>query len=154
MFLTILKNKLKQHKLRHLSIGKLKITVEDNQEKAEIINISEEITWRSDLWLAIIIRDHLRHFINTTICVGGCVFDMPGESLVSYADEWDFDPEMQEWQDLVNSVADEFDALIPLILDSHSTPICQKKDGLMEKKSRMQKKAFADLEFIFNDLWW
>ena len=154
MFLTILKNKFKQYKLRHISIGKLKITFEENQEKAEIINISEEITWCLDLWLAVIIRDHLRHFINTTICVGGCVFDMPGESLVTYADEKDFDSEMQEWQDLVNSVADEFDAMIPLILESHSTPIGKQKYELMEKKKAMQKRAFADLEFVFNDLWW
>ena len=154
MFLTILKNKFKQYKLRHLSIGKLMITDKGDYDNWEIKGISKEITWRSDLCLAVMIRDHLRHFIKNTACIGGCVTDMLGESLVTYADERDSDPDMQKWKDLVNSVADEFDALIPLILESHSTPICGKKDELMEKKKEMQKKAFADLEFIFNDLWW
>jgi hypothetical protein len=152
--LSIVKDRIENYRLRHLSIGKLKITDEGDHDKVEIRNISKEITWRSDLWLAVMIRDHLRHFIKNTACVGGCVFDAPGEMLVTYADERDSDPDMQKWRNLVNSVADEFDALIPLILESHSTPLCKKKVELMEKKKEMQKKAFADLEFIFNDLWW
>ena len=152
--LRILKDKIKDYKLRHLSIGKVIITGKGANEKAEIRNISEPISWRSDLWLAIMIRDHLRHFINNTACVGGCIFEEAGESLFIYADERENDSDMQKWRTLVNSVADEFDALIPLILESHSTPIGGKKVKLMEKKKEMQKKAFADLEFIFNDLWW
>lgn len=152
--LSIIKDKLEKYKLRHLSIGKLKIIGEGKSEKAEIRNISKSISWRSDLWLAIIIRDHLRHFINNTACVGGCVFEEPGNQLFVYADERETDSDMIKWKEMVNSVADEFDALIPLILESHSTPMCGKKTELMEKKKEMQKKAFADLEFIFNDLWW
>lgn len=152
--LSIIKDKLGKNKLRHLSIGKLKIIGEGKSEKAEIRNISKPISWRSDLWLAIIIRDHLRHFINNTACVGGCVFEEPGNQLFVYADERETDSDMIKWKEMVNSVADEFDALIPLILESHSTPMCGKKIELMEKKKEMQKKAFADLEFIFNDLWW
>ena len=71
-----------------------------------------------------------------------------------YADERETDSDMIKWKEMVNSVADEFDALIPFILESHSTPMCGKKIELMEKKKEMQKKAFADLEYIFNDLWW
>ena len=152
--LRLIKDRIKDYKLRHLSIGKLKITGKGDNEKAEIMNISKPISWRSDLWLAVMIRDHLRHFIKNTACVGGCVFEKPGECLFTYADERDTDPDMQKWRNLVNSVADEFDALIPLILESHSTPKCGKKTDLMKKKKEMQKKAFADLEFIFNDLWW
>ncbi len=152
--LSIIKDKLEKYKLRHLSIGKLIITDEGNSEKAEIKNISKPISWRSDLWLAVIIRDHLRHFINNTACVGGCVFEEPGNQLFVYADERETDSDMIKWKGMVNSVAEEFDALIPLILESHSTPMCGKKIELMEKKKEMQKKAFADLEFIFNDLWW
>ena len=151
MTVGIIKDRIKHYRLRHLSIGKLRITGEGDDEKAEIINISKEITWRSDLWLAIIIRDHLRHFIKNTACVGGCIFDEPGEV---YVGERKDDPDMKKWRDMVNSVADEFDDLIPLILNSHSTPMCGAKANLMEKKKEMQKKAFADLEYIFNDLWW
>ena len=152
--LGIVKDRIENYKLRHLSIGKLKITDEGNSEKAEIKNISKPISWRSDLWLAIIIRDHLRHFINNTACVGGCVYEEPGNQLFVYADEREPDSDMIKWKEMVNSVADEFDALIPFILESHSTPMCGKKIELMEKKKEMQKKAFADLEYIFNDLWW
>jgi len=48
--LSIIKDKLEKYKLRHLSIGKLKIIGEGKSEKAEIRNISKPISWRSELW--------------------------------------------------------------------------------------------------------
>ena len=96
-----------------------------------------------------IIRDYLRFFINNTPAIGNCVLENKNLK-VEEADDDDWN----NWKRLVNSVADEFDELLQIGRKMEHTESLEEWTDLQEKKKALLKKAFSDLAFIYDDLWW
>ena len=141
----------RNHKLRHLKIGKVKQRKKGSYTDFEIVDISWDIHWMTNLYLAVIIRDYLRFFIKNTPAIGNTVFDGDYSKMLSVPDE-DTDLYAKKWHDLVNGVADEFDELAKLM---------REEDGSVEdwtaydkRVKELTKKAFADLAYIFDELCW
>ncbi len=142
----IIKDKYKDYKLRHLQLGKIKMLDKEYNNNFEIVDIDWEISWKTNIYLTVIIRDYLRHFINNAPIIGNCVIE--DKSPLYQATEED----LKRWNNFVNSVADEFDELICL----HNEIDTSKDDitELHEKEKQLTQKAFSDLAFIYDDLWW
>ncbi len=146
-----LKNRIRDYKLRHLSIGHVKNLDKDNYSVFRIEKISWDVHWQTGLYLAVIIRDYLRFFIDNTPAIGNCVIEDLEAVRYGMADEQNA-YYSRKWKNLVNSVADEFDELIKMMLTDTS-----EIDDFMEFNKRekaLQKKAFSDLADIFDDLGW
>ena len=146
--LNTLRDKWKKYKLRHLRIGKVKMLSKDNNIDFKIVNIDWDIHWQTNLYLTVIIRDYLRFFIANTKAIGNCVVEKKNLQCDENNDE-----EWNKWKNLVNSVADEFDELLKLAKKIEKADI-QDVSELYEKKQQLLKKAFSDLAFIYEDLWW
>jgi len=143
--LSMLKSKLKNYKLRHLNIGKVKMLDKDNNHNFKITNIDWDVHWQTHIYLTIIIRDYLRFFINNTMAIGNCVIDDNSQFYEATEEDWN------KWKELVNSVADEFDDILKFIIEEEKADDISE---IKEKRKQLQKKAFSDLAFIFDDLWW
>ena len=147
---TAIKAKLHDYKLRHLRIGKVKNLKKDGYTDFKIVNISWDVHWMTNLYLAVIIRDYLRFFIKNTRAIGNCVIE---EHLPPWHQFGDKENEYywNKWESRVNTVADEFDIL------AHNTRRESREfidDAEHEKMKEQTRKAFADLAEIFADLCW
>ena len=141
----------RNHKLRHLKLGKVKQRKKGSYTDFKIVDISWDIHWMMDLYLAVIIRDYLRFFIKNTPAIGNTVFDGDYEKMQSMSAE-DVDYYSKKWHDLVNGVADEFDELVKLMREEESS--VEDWQALDKKKNELTKKAIADLAYIFDELQW
>jgi hypothetical protein len=137
----------------------------DNFACFRIEKISWDVHWQTDLYLAVIIRDYLRFFIKNTMAIGNCVIDDPsflnepnyvGDDEYSKRKNAENEEKseyyFQKWKDLVNSVADEFDELIKMML--MDGPEIGDYQEFNKKQKALEKKAFSDLAEIFDDLRW
>ena len=153
-----IKGKYRNYKLRHLCIGKVKQLEKTGYDRFEIVNISWDVHWMMNTYLAVIIRDYLRFFIKNTQVIGQCVIDEHKEEYhtanSSFSEEHTktLDRLFQEWKDLVNSIADEFDELVKI--NTGDGYDIQTYPEYYEKVEVLSKKAFADLAYIYPDLWW
>lgn len=159
-----LRRKISDYNLRHLSLGKLKNLDKDSAGAFRIEKISWEVSWSTNYYLAVIIRDYLRFFIKNSLTIGYCVIDDEFETILYYDGDDEFSEEQnakarekheyyaKKWKDLVNSVADEFDELVKM-MHKDSIEIDDYQEFNMKQKA-LEKKAFYDLSEIFNDLFW
>ena len=148
-----IKDKIHDYKLRHLSLGKVKYKGKNFDEgEFEITKIPFNLTWQTDTYLLVIIRDYLRNFINTSPAIGNCIYDKENEKLndISQYHSQDvtteyIDKAFEKWEKLVNGVADEFDTLYKMSkTEDYGKPLWKE----------LKAKAFEDLAFIFDDLGW
>ena len=146
-----IKDAIHDYKLHHLKLGKVKQHKKDSYFDFEIVNISWNIHWMTDLYLAVIIRDYLRFFIKNTPAIGNTVFEGDYSKMNFMSDE---ETEMyaKKWHDLVNTTADEFDELVKL--SSYNRRSDDDWQALDKKEKELIKKAFADLAYIFDELNW
>ena len=143
--LRTLKRNWKNHRLRHLKIGKIKRLSKTDPFDFMIIDISRDIHWQTELYLTVIIRDYLRSFIKNTPAIGNCVIEKNDPLYIATDADW------KKWSHLVNSVANEFDGLIRLMKKmEHADDI----SNFREEYKKIKKKAFSDLAFIYEDLTW
>ena len=143
--------KMKCYKLRHLSIGKVKMLDKNihNHIDFKIVTISWDVHWQTNLYLTVIIRDYLRFFINNTLAIGNCVL----ENKDLQVEEVD-DDDWNNWKRLVNSVADEFDEMLQIGRKIECTESLEERTDLQEKEKALLQKAFSDLAYIYDDLCW
>ena len=146
---SVLKDRIRDYKLRHLKLGKVKNLDKKNFTEFKIVKISWDVHWQMDLYLAVIIRDYFRFFIEKTPAIGNCVWKDCDEMLHHSSEE--SDAASASWDELVNSVADEFDELAKFCKGDYDDMEYQE---LERKRTALKKKAFADLAFIFDDLSW
>ena len=143
-----IKDKIHDYKLRHLSLGKVKYKGKNFDEgEFEIANIPFNLTWQTDTYLLVIIRDYLRNFINRSPVIGNCVFSkeqLDHKCKENYDDHKEY---AEKWKNLVNEVADEFDELYKMQGKRYDT-------WDESKWQELKTKAFKDLDYIFNDLNW
>ena len=145
-----IKGKYRNYKLRHLCIGKVKQLEKTGYDRFEIVNISWDVHWMMNTYLAVIIRDYLRFFIKNTQVTGHCVINKHKDEY--YSSTSDEHRLFREWESLVNSVADEFDELVKI--NTGDGYDIQTYPEYYEKVEVLSKKAFADLAYIYPDLWW
>ena len=129
-------------KLRKLKLG----TVCFKKGQLKTIDISWDIHLLSSIYLAAIIRDYLRFFIQNTPAPGNYVYEHNPEGL-DYADaleKLDSDVMFERWEKVVNDVADKFDAIVQ----------ADTSEIEYEKYRAMIVDAFDDLKEIFYDLVW
>lgn len=131
-----------ERKMRKLKLG----TVCFKKGQLKTIDISWDIHWLSSIYLAAIIRDYLRFFIQNTPAPGSYVDEHNPEGL-DYADaleKLDSDVMFERWEKVVNDVADKFDAIVQ----------ADTSEIEYEKYRAMIVEAFDDLKEIFCDLDW
>ncbi len=58
-----IKEKWRTYKLRHLCIGKVKMLDKNSTLDFKIVKMDWDVHWQTGLYLTVIIRDYLRHFI-------------------------------------------------------------------------------------------
>ena len=148
-----LKDKIRDYKLRHLKLGKVKNLDKHNFTEFRIDKISWDVSWQTSLYLAVIIRDYLRFFNKHTLAIGNCVVEDMQAFMYGTEEEQNRlnDEYSEKWYDLLESVADEFDELAEYYKDDNEDLDWKVRE---EKRSALTKKAFADLAFIFDDLTW
>lgn len=115
-------------------------------QKRYVINISWDIHWMSNVYLAAIIRDYLRFFIQNTAAVGNYVYEHNPEGYDYWEAEekLDTDEMFRRWQKIVNDTADMFDELVKSVEIEQTNEEYQKKVNV----------AFDALKEIFYDLEW
>lgn len=145
------KDKIRDYKLRHLSIGRVKNLDKDRFELFRIEKISWDVHWQTNLYLAVIIRDYLRVFNKNTLAIGNCVFEDPDVVTCGLDDEQSA-YYAKKWEERVNMVADEFDKLINMMLTD--SPELDDYMEFNKREKALEKKAFSDLAEIFDDLCW
>jgi hypothetical protein len=144
-----IKDAIHDYKLRHLKLGKVKQHKKDSYTDFEIVNISWNIHWMTDLYLAVIIRDYLRFFIKNTPAIGNTVFEGDYSKMHNMTDE-ETAMYSEKWHDLVNNTADEFDELAKLAWREN----VDDWQAYRKKEKELIKNAFADLAYIFDELNW
>ena len=133
--------------LSDLRMRKLKLgTVCWKNHELKTINISWDIHWMSNVYLAAIIRDYLRFFIQNTAAVGNYVYERNPEGYDYWEAEekLDSDEMFRRWQKIVNDTADIFDELVKSVEKEETPENYQKKVNV----------AFEALKEIFYDLGW
>ena len=146
-----IKDKIHDYKLRHLSLGKVYYkgkTFDDSE--FEIKNIPFNLSWQTDTYLLVIIRDYLRNFINTSPAIGNCIFtkeELDQKNKAYYEAKKENEDRWNKWKKLVNDIADEFDELYKM--QNHRF-----EEWDETKWQELKAKAFKDLTFIFDDLNW
>ena len=145
-------NIIRNYKLRHIKLGKVRykggaFEEWDGYADFRIKGMSWDLHWQTDIYLAAIIRDYLRDFNERTPAIGNCVLldnpeGIPYEDFLFNRYEGDIDFGAR-WHELVAKVADEFDELLRIM---------RANDVTKEQIDNMAKKAFADLAYIFADL--
>lgn len=148
-----LMDKIRDYKLRHLCIGRVKNLNKKNPSVFRIEKISWDVHWQTNLYLAVIIRDYLRFFIKNTPAIGNCVFEDPYAVRLGM-DEEQNDHYSKKWNDLVNSVANEFDELIKIMIMDNREIQDHPEFNRYEKEKALTRKAFSDLAEIFYELGW
>jgi hypothetical protein len=150
---SVLKDRIRDYKLRHLKIGKVKNLDKKKFTEFKIVNISWDVHWQMDIYLAVIIRDYLRFFIKNTPAIGNCVVEDQHTLMFGLEEEQErlSDEYSKKWHELVNSVADEFDELAKFCKGDYDDMEYQE---LEKSRTALKKKAFSDLAFIFDDLSW
>ena len=130
-------------KMRKLKLG----TVCFKKGMLQTINISWDIHWMSNVYIAAIIRDYLRFFIKNTCVIGNYVYEHNPEG---YTDFWeaqeklDSDEMARRWEKVVNDTADLFDGLVKWVAETIEPEEYQRKiDGAFDAL----KKIYADLEW-------
>ena len=114
--LRMLRQYINDYKLRHLKLGKIKYGGKPYEKRSFTIeNISWNISWQVDRYLAIIIRDYIRFHIKESPVIGNCVLrdnpeKIPYEDFLFGINPIDIDFG-KRWKDLALGVADEFDEL-------------------------------------------
>ena len=146
-----IKDAVHDYKLRHMKIGKVKQHKKGSYTDFEIVNISWNVHWMTDLYLAVIIRDYLRFFIKNTPAIGNTVFEGDYSKMQNMTDE-ETAMYSKKWHDLVNNTADEFDELAKLAWREDSS--VDDWQAYKKKEKELIKKAFADLAYIFDELNW
>ena len=139
------------YKLRHLKLGKVKQHKKGSYTDFEIVNISWNIHWMTNLYLAVIIRDYLRFFIKHTPAIGNTVFEGDYSKMQNLSDE-ETEVYSKKWHDLVNSTADEFDEIVKTLISDENTGEDYRE--VRRKEKELYRKAFADLAYIFDELSW
>lgn len=131
-----------ERKMRKLKLGT--VCWKDNELKT--INISWDIHWMSNVYLAAIIRDYLRFFIQNTAAVGNYVYEHNPEGYDYWEAEekLDTDEMFRRWQKIVNDTADMFDELVKSVEIEETNEEYQKKVNV----------AFDALKEILYDLEW
>lgn len=129
-------------RMRRLKLG----TVCWKKGELKTIDISWNVHWMSNVYLAAIIRDYLRFFIKNTIAAGNYVYDHNPEGYEYWEaiEKLDSKEMGRRWEKIVNDTADLFDELV-------------KSVEIEETKEEYQKKvdaAFDALKEIFYDLEW
>lgn len=146
-----LQDTIRNYKLKHLRIGKVKQRNKSSSyDDFEIVNISWDVHWMTNLYLAVIIRDYLRFFIKNTPAIGNTVFDEIDITKAMSDEENEF--YTKKWESLVNSTADEFDELAKLLRGDVKAD--EDYQTLEKREKELIKKAFADLAYIFDELFW
>ena len=144
-----IKDKIHDYKLRHLSLGKVHyLSKTFDYGEFEIVDIPWDLHWQTDTYLLVIIRDYLRNFINNTKAIGNCVYTK--EELNPKFKEFYKTPNenrWEEWKNLVNEVANEFDDLYKM--QNHKFEPVDEAEW-----QALKMKAFKDLAYIFDDLNW
>ena len=115
-------------------------------QKRYVINISRDIHWMSNVYLAAIIRDYLHFFIQNTAAVGNYVYkhNPEGYDYWEAEEKLDTDEMFRRWQKIVNDTADMFDELVKSVEIEETNEEYQKKVNV----------AFDALKEIFYDLEW
>ena len=133
--------------LSDLRMRKLKLgTVCWKNHELKTINISWDIHWMSNVYLAAIIRDYLRFFIQNTAAIGNYVYEHNPEGY----DYWEAEEKLDSnemfcrWQKIVNDTADLFDELVKSV-EIEETP---------ENYQKKANTAFDALKEIFYNLGW
>ena len=100
----------------------------------------------SNVYLAAIIRDYLRFFIQNTAAIGNYVYEHNPEGYDYWEAEekLDSDEMFCRWQKIVNDTADLFDELVKSV-EIEETP---------EDYQKKVNTAFDALKEIFYDLGW
>ena len=131
-----------QRKMRRLKLGT--VCWKDNELKT--INISWDIHWMSNVYLAAIIRDYLRFFIKSTPAVGNYVYEHnpEGYSYWEAEEKLDSDEMFDRWKKIVNDTADLFDELVKSADSNENMAEYQKK---VNAAFNALKKIFCDLEW-------
>ena len=131
-----------ERKMRKLKLGT--VCWKDNELKT--INISWDIHWMSNVYLAAIIRDYLRFFIRNTAAIGNYVYEHTpeGYEFREAQEKLDSDEMFRRWQKIVNDTADIFDELVKSVEKEETPENYQKKVNV----------AFDALKEIFYDLEW
>ena len=132
-----------ERKMRKLKLGT--VCWKDNELKT--IHISWDIHWMSNVYLAAIIRDYLRFFIQNTAAAGNYVYEHnpEGYEYGEAIEKLDPDEMFRRWQKVVNDTADLFDEFV------RSVEIEDAKEDVQKKISAA---AFDALKEIFYDLEW
>ena len=131
-----------ERKMRRLKLGT--VCWKDNELKT--INISWDIHWMSNVYLAAIIRDYLRFFIKSTPAVGNYVYEHnpEGYSYWEAEEKLDSDEMFDRWKKIVNDTADLFDVLVKSADSNENMAEYQKK---VNAAFNALKKIFCDLEW-------
>ena len=148
------KEKMTDYKYRHLKLGRVVYDGKPFENHSfKIDGISWGINWQVDRYLAIIIRDYLRFHIKESPAIGNCILRDNPEG-IPYED-FLFDKVNNEvdyhkrWEELVLSVADEFDDIRLTMESDH------KEDKEFYDMYQIKiNKAFKDLAYIYQDLGW
>ncbi len=133
--------------LSDLRMRKLKLgTVCWKNHELKTINISWDIHWMSNVYLAAIIRDYLRFFIQNTAAIGNYVYEHNPEGYDYWEaiEKLDSDEMSIRWQKIVNDTADLFDELVKSV----------EKEETNENYQKKVNAAFEALKEIFYDLGW
>lgn len=131
-----------ERKMRRLKLGT--VCWKDNELKT--INISWDIHWMSNVYLAAIIRDYLRFFIKNTPAVGNYVYEHnpEGYSYLDAEEKLGTDEMFGRWEKIVNDTADLFDELVKSADSNEDMADYQKK---VNAAFNALKKIFCDLEW-------
>ena len=132
----------RERKMRRLKLGT--VCWKDNELKT--INISWDIHWMSNVYLAAIIRDYLRFFIKNTPAVGNYVYEHnpEGYSYWDAEEKLDADEMFGRWEKVVNDTADLFDGLVKSADSNEDMADYQKK---VNAAFNALKKIFCDMEW-------
>ena len=123
-----------ERKMRRLKLGT--VCWKDNELKT--INISWDIHWMSNVYLAAIIRDYLRFFIKNT------EHNPEGYSYLDAEEKLGTDEMFGRWEKIVNDTADLFDELVKSADSNEDMADYQKK---VNAAFNALKKIFCDLEW-------
>ena len=132
-----------ERRMRKLKLG----TVCFKDGMLQTIDVSWDIHWMANVYLAAIIRDYLRFFIRNTAVVGNYVYEHNPEGYTDYweaEEKLDQDEMFRRWEKVVNDTADLFDDLVKSVDSEESGEQFQKKVNV----------AFDALKEIFCDLEW
>ena len=131
-----------EREMRKLKLG----TVCFKNGMLQTINISWDIHWMSNVYIAAIIRDYLRFFIKNTCVIGNYVYahNPEGYEFWEAQEKLDFDEMAHRWEKMLNDTADLFDGLVKWAEEGIEPEEYQRK---IDEAFDALKKIYADLEW-------